>query len=141
MKTLSTNMDLYAKFHDQFLRDFPFAANEGILLAVSGGVDSMVLAHLCHSMGLRIAIAHCNFLLRGADADQDELHVKEWAETHQLPFFITQFDTATIAAEWKKSIQETARDLRYDWLRQIAQANGYRYIATAHQANDNAETL
>jgi tRNA(Ile)-lysidine synthase len=119
-----------------------FAAPGGkTLLAVSGGLDSMVLSHLFLQSGLPLAIAHCNFQLRGADADGDEAFVKEWAEKHGVPFFSTRFDTQLLSEEWKKGIQETARIVRYEWLDEQRKTGGYQHIATAHHANDNAETL
>lgn len=112
-----------------------------VLLAVSGGIDSMVMCHLFLSAGVHFAVGHCNFQLRGADADKDEQLVKDWCAEHNVTFHNTRFDTQAKVEEWKKGIQETARILRYDWLEQIRKENKYRYIATAHHANDNAETL
>lgn len=111
------------------------------LLALSGGIDSMVLAHLLIDAGVLFAVAHCNFKLRAADADGDEAFVKTFAESHNLACFITSFDTATISAEQKKGIQEVARALRYDWLKEIQALHGFGTIITAHHADDNAETL
>lgn len=101
----------------------------------------MVLAHLCLEAGLSFGIGHCNFSLRGAESDGDEQFVRDWALSHNIPFYSTRFDTASIAEELKTGIQETARKLRYDWLEHIRSGNGYASIATAHHAQDNAETL
>ena len=114
---------------------------ERVLAAVSGGLDSMVMAHLLRLAGWPHGIAHCNFRLRGAESDADEALVRAYAEAHEIPFFSTAFDTAEIAAEAKESIQITARRLRYEWFEQIRAANGYDVIATAHRQDDAAETL
>ncbi len=112
-----------------------------VLLAVSGGMDSMCMAYLFSRSNLPFAIAHCNFQLRGEEADKDQQLVSEWAAKHNVPFHTVNFDTADKSAEWKKGTQETARILRYEWLDNIRQTNKYAYIATAHHANDNVETL
>lgn len=132
-------MSLLKRFAEAYTEKWD--GNKPVLLAVSGGVDSMVMAHLYHAAGYSFAVAHCNFQLRGDDANKDEELVKEWCEKHDVKFYATRFDTQSKVEEWKKSIQETARILRYDWLEEIRDKNGYAYIATAHHANDNAETL
>ena len=111
------------------------------LLAVSGGSDSMVLASLFLEAGLQFGVAHCNFRLRGEEADNDERLVSEWCAENQVSFFVTGFDTKQKATEWKKGTQETARILRYEWFEKTRVANGYSKIVTAHHANDNVETL
>jgi len=111
------------------------------LLTVSGGVDSIVLSELFLASKLKFAIAHCNFQLRGAEADKDEELVKEWCAKKNVVFHTVRFDTADKAAEWKKGIQETARILRYEWFEIIRTEHNYSKIATAHHANDNVETL
>ena len=112
-----------------------------MLLAVSGGIDSMAMAHLFLHSGLPFAVGHCNFQLRGAEADADEELVRDWCTQHNISFYNARFDTQAKADYWKKGIQETARILRYEWLEQIRKEQGYTAIATAHHANDNAETL
>lgn len=112
-----------------------------VLLAVSGGIDSMVMAALFHRLGISFGVAHCNFCLRGIDADLDEQLVRDWCNEHDVPFHNIRFDTLARAEELKKGIQETARILRYEWLEGIRSENSYQAIATAHHANDNAETL
>ncbi len=113
----------------------------GGLLAVSGGVDSMVLAQLLLDSNIPFAIAHCNFKLRGADADGDEQFVKSWCLANGVTFHTTSFDTKNMAEEWKKGIQETARILRYEWFEEVRQEHKYAWVATAHHANDSVETL
>ena len=132
------------KIQDEFIAHWhaDFKLPQGAaLLAVSGGVDSMVMAHLFLSSGIAFAVAHCNFCLRGAAADMDEALVQQWCKEHQIVFYATRFNTAHEAEVRKKGIQETARELRYAWLNQIVKDKGYSCLATAHHANDNAETL
>jgi tRNA(Ile)-lysidine synthase len=112
-----------------------------VLLAVSGGMDSMVMADLFLSAGLPVAVAHCNFGLRGADADMDEQLVQQWCEKNSIKFHVIKFATKQKAQEWKKGTQETARILRYEWFELVRQEHHYAKIATAHHANDNVETL
>lgn len=121
-------------------RGYDFTAGR-TLLAVSGGVDSMVMADLCLKAGMPFGVAHCNFGLRGSAADGDEQFVKEWCSSNGVDFFSVQFDTKQKSAEWKKGTQETARILRYEWFEVIRRQHGYTWVATAHHANDNVETL
>ena len=111
------------------------------LLAVSGGIDSMVMADLFLKSDQKFAVAHCNYQLRGDAANKDEQLVATWCREHAVPFFVNHFETTDIAKEWKKGIQETARKLRYDWFTELLQQHGYKFIATAHHANDTVETL
>ncbi|MCB9065852.1 MAG: tRNA lysidine(34) synthetase TilS, partial [Chitinophagales bacterium] len=112
-----------------------------ILLAVSGGMDSMVMADLFLKSGIPFGVAHCNFQLRGEESDGDEQLVKDWCAQNDVRFYSVRFDTEAKMKQWGKAVQETARILRYDWLEQIRKENNYTYLATAHHANDNAETL
>jgi tRNA(Ile)-lysidine synthase len=112
-----------------------------ILLAVSGGIDSMVMAHLFHHLGYKTGIAHCNFSLRGHDSDYDETLVREYAAKNNIPFFSIRFHTKEFAKERGISIQMAARELRYDWFEEVREKNGFDSIAIAHNLNDNIETL
>ena len=112
-----------------------------VLLAVSGGIDSMCMADMFCRAGGEYAIAHCNFHLRGAESDADAEFVEKWAETHGVPFFRADFDTAAYASEHGISIEMAARELRYAWFARIAAQEGFDAVAVAHNANDNAETL
>ncbi len=114
-----------------------------IILAVSGGIDSMYLANRASDIfpEASFAIAHCNFRLRGTESDGDESFVKEWAGRHGIPVHIKRFDTADYAAEHGISIEMAARELRYGWFEELRVSEGYDSIALAHNANDNAETL
>ncbi|HWK98565.1 MAG TPA: tRNA lysidine(34) synthetase TilS, partial [Parapedobacter sp.] len=111
------------------------------LLAVSGGKDSVLMAHLFASAGYAIGIAHCNFQLRGAEADADEALVNGLARQLEVPFYTTTFDTERHAQAHGISIQMAARDLRYEWLETIRASQGYNYIAVAQHRNDHLETL
>jgi tRNA(Ile)-lysidine synthase len=134
-------MDLLAQFKANWKSKAFAAEDQKVLLAVSGGMDSMVMADLFLRSGISFGIAHCNFQLRGEDAEKDQQHVQSWADEYNIPFYTTRFNTQETSENWKRGIQETARILRYEWLDEIRAANGYKYIATAHHANDNAETL
>ncbi|HEY9008302.1 MAG TPA: tRNA lysidine(34) synthetase TilS [Ohtaekwangia sp.] len=112
-----------------------------ILLAVSGGIDSMVMLHLFQQAGFSIAIAHCNFQLRGKDADGDEDFVKTVAAQQNIPCFTTRFDTAAYAEVHKLSIQMAARELRYRWFNEVVTHQGFTKLATAHHLNDSLETV
>ncbi|MBO8444929.1 MAG: tRNA lysidine(34) synthetase TilS [Bacteroidetes bacterium] len=114
-----------------------------VLLAVSGGIDSMCMADLFlrSSCSPDFVLAHCNFHLRGAESDSDEALVAEWAEEHGIRLHKKDFDTAAYASEHGLSIEMAARELRYRWFGELASVNGYSAVAVAHNANDNAETL
>jgi len=114
---------------------------ERILLAVSGGIDSMVMADLFSKTSFDTGIAHCNFKLRGTDSDNDELFVKEYASSAGRPFYTVSFDTKGYAREKRISIEMAARELRYKWFEEIRQKYGYDLVALAHNMNDNIETI
>ncbi len=114
-----------------------------VLLAVSGGVDSMVMADLffkCLDKS-SITLAHCNFHLRGKESDGDEAFVREWAGNHGLAYRKVDFDTVGYAKSHGLSVEMAARELRYGWFASLCGTEGYRAVAVAHNANDNAETL
>lgn len=111
------------------------------LLAVSGGVDSMVLCYLFEEYKVPYAIAHVNFKLRGNESDEDENFIREFALKREIPFFLHVSNTKEYVEENKVSTQMAARDIRYSFLRETAKNNGYDYIVTAHHLNDQAETF
>ena len=121
-----------------------FQKKDRLLLAVSGGVDSVVLCDLCKRAGYDFVIAHCNFQLRGKESERDEAFVKGLATKYGVEFYVRHFDTAAIAAAEKKSIETAARDLRYQWFNELLnhQTNKpIKHILTAHHADDNIETV
>jgi tRNA(Ile)-lysidine synthase len=112
-----------------------------VLMAVSGGIDSMVMADLFTRAVFDTGIAHCNFCLRGREADKDEELVRKFAADHDIQFFSKRFDTKGYAAGNGISIQMAARELRYNWFDEIMKENGFNTTAIAHNLNDNIETL
>jgi tRNA(Ile)-lysidine synthase len=134
-------MNLLQRFKKYIQAEGLFKEKDKLLLAVSGGVDSVVLSELCQQAGYDFAIAHCNFQLREADSDRDEKFVGKLGEKYNVPVHVVKFDTKAIAAERKLSTQEAARELRYSWFEEIREACGYQYILTAHHADDNIETV
>lgn len=112
-----------------------------ILLAVSGGIDSMVMTHLFLQTGYEVGIAHCNFSLRAEESDMDEKMVSEFAVDNSIQFFTTRFETKNYARENGLSVQMAARELRYTWFEEIRKEQGYDSIAVAHNLNDNIETM
>jgi len=111
------------------------------LLAVSGGVDSMVLCDLLDRLNFRFALAHCNFNLRGEMSDQDEAFVQEEALKRKKEIHTISFDTKDFAQKQKVSIQMAARELRYNWFQEIVAKNEFDYLLTAHHADDSLETF
>ena len=111
------------------------------MVAISGGIDSVVLIHLLNHLNFDISLAHCNFQLRGEDSDQDEKFVTKLADQLQLTIFTNSFATTEFAKKEKLSIQLAARKLRYDWFDIILKENKLDYILTAHHADDSLETF
>ena len=114
-----------------------------VLLAVSGGIDSMCMAELfrCSSVDVGFAIAHCNFSLRGEESDSDEALVEKWADGNGVKFHRVRFDTLAYASGNGLSTEMAARVLRYGWFSELCGQNCYDAVAVAHNANDNVETL
>jgi tRNA(Ile)-lysidine synthase len=129
------------QFQNHLQKNVTFLNGRKLLLAVSGGVDSMVLTKLLGTLEYDFAIAHCNFRLRGAESDQDEDFIRSYAEKHKITFHVARFDTAAFASDNKVSIQVAARRLRYAWFEELLETNGYHYLLTAHHADDNLETF
>jgi tRNA(Ile)-lysidine synthetase-like protein len=129
------------KFQSHLATNFPFLENKKLLLATSGGLDSMVMLHLFQNLKYEIAIAHCNFQLRGLESFEDQNFVQEYAVANDISIFITQFDTVNFAKDYKLSTQVAARNLRYDWFYELLETKNYDFILTAHHADDNLETF
>jgi tRNA(Ile)-lysidine synthase len=117
-----------------------FPPQTPLLIACSGGPDSMAAVHLLKALHYPIGIAHCNFKLRPA-ADEEQSFVANYAEIHQIPFYTIDFNTTEIAAQQQISIQEAARILRYEWLETIRKQHQYHFIVTAHHKDDTVETV
>jgi len=117
------------------------SGRESFLLAVSGGIDSMVMLDLFHRNGLKFAIAHCNFSLRGKESDVEEEFVRQTAGKLKKAFFTRKFDTQQVAGDKGISIQMAARELRYQWFSELARDHNYDLIATAHHQDDSVETF
>ncbi|HTF80869.1 MAG TPA: tRNA lysidine(34) synthetase TilS, partial [Cytophagales bacterium] len=111
------------------------------LLAVSGGMDSVVLAHLFKALELDFTLAHCNFQLRGVDSDADERFVSILSNQLSRNFKVKRFEVDTYIQSHKMSVQMAARTLRYTWFEQLAKEGDYDFIVTAHHKNDLAETM
>jgi tRNA(Ile)-lysidine synthase len=129
------------KLKSHIEHNFPFLASKKLLLATSGGLDSMVMAHLFRELKYEIAIVHCNFQLRGVESFGDQKFVTGYAEVNKIPIFVTQFDTEAFAKDYKLSTQVAARDLRYNWFYELLETENYDYILTGHHADDNIETF
>jgi tRNA(Ile)-lysidine synthase len=126
----------------RFLKEKNLPLNQHrYLLAVSGGVDSVVLCALSKEAGLSFAIAHCNFALRGEESERDEAFVKSLGAQMGVEVFVNKFNTVAFAEEHRLSIQEAARKLRYDWFDDVRKNHGFAYTLLAHHANDNIETV
>lgn len=112
-----------------------------IVVALSGGLDSMCLAALLHDLNVSIVLAHCNFGLRGEESDGDEQLVRDWAEQQKISLYVRGFDVPQILKEQGGNMEDTARKLRYSWFEELRQTLGFDLIATAHHQQDNIETL
>jgi len=153
-------MSLLRRFVEYIKNEALFQKKDRLLLAVSGGIDSVVLCELCRQAGYNFEIAHCNFQLRGEESERDEAFIQSVGDSYSAKVFIKKFDTEKYATEKKVSIQVAARELRYEWFENLiaSAAAGplltpedfpktshithcISYILTAHHANDNVETL
>jgi tRNA(Ile)-lysidine synthase len=145
------SQDLLNKFKQNMKTLDLFSPKDKLLLAVSGGVDSVVLCELCKQAGYDFIIAHCNFQLRGEESERDEKFVRSLSKKYKVEVKVKKFDTERFAEENKMSIQEAARVLRYEWFDELvgSQESGVgsqksqlrTHLLTAHHADDNAETV
>ena len=148
-------MDLFSAFQEYILKEKLFSAKDRLVLAVSGGLDSVVLLDLCSRAGYDLVVAHANFGLRGAESRRDEEFVRRLAAGYGREVLVGHFDTAGVVEDRRISVQVAARELRYNWFRELVEASraggtgagpaggggSLRYIVTAHHRDDNIETL
>ena len=129
------------KFKKHITKEFPFLKDTKLLIAISGGVDSVVLFHLLHKLNYDVSLAHCNFKLRGKESDLDEKFIKNLNQISSNQIFTIIFDTEKYAKEHKLSTQIAARELRYNWFQKLITEHKFEYVLTAHHADDNLETF
>ncbi len=132
---------MLASFQNHLQQNFPFLWQKKIILAISGGIDSVVLTHLLHGLDIPFLMAHCNFQLRGEESEGDQRFVE--ALSHQLsaPLAVKRFETKAYGKAHGLNTQLAARVLRYEWFETLRKEKGYDYVLTAHQANDSWETF
>ena len=119
----------------------PFLKDKKLLIAISGGIDSVVLTHLLHDLKFDIALAHCNFQLRGVESDLDEQFIVDLGKKKKIPVFSTKFNTKAYSEKNKLSTQISARELRYNYFKELIEKHAYDFVLTAHHADDNIETF
>ncbi len=129
------------KFQKYIRSNNLLSKNDEILLAISGGIDSVVMLDLFDKSGINYAISHCNFKLRMFESDDDELFVRELAHKYNIDIYVNWTNTKEYAKDNGLSIQEAARDLRYNWFNQVCRHNNYSKIAVAHHQDDRIETF
>jgi tRNA(Ile)-lysidine synthase len=129
------------QFQNHLQNNFPFLKEKKLLLATSGGIDSMVLVYLLDQLKYNFAVAHCNFQLRGEESDGDEAFVISFCNERQIEVFVQKFDTTKFAEDYKFSIQLAARKLRYGWFYELIDNEHFDYLLTAHHLDDSLETF
>ena len=132
---------MFKAFKDHIENKGLFKKNNTLLVALSGGIDSVVLAHLLHSGGYNFSLAHCNFKLRKQDSNFDEEFCRQLAKQLNVDIYVKHFDVKTFQKKNKVSIQMAARELRYLWFKELIENNQFDYLLTAHHGNDVIETL
>jgi tRNA(Ile)-lysidine synthase len=132
---------MFREIIKKILVNFPLITEEYTLLAISGGIDSMVMLDIFQKMDANFEVVHCNFKLRGEESDLDEKFVTDYCKKHQIKYFVENFETEFIANQLKLSIQETARELRYSYFTELMYNYNFEYVLTAHNLNDSFETF
>lgn len=133
--------DILENISKHIIESYPELKKQKVLLAVSGGVDSMVLLHILQFLGYNVSVAHCNFQLRGKESDLDEEFVIKTTEKCGVKCFVKHFDTEKYAGLNKLSIQLAAREIRYQWFYELLQEHSFDYLVTAHHLDDQIETF
>ena len=128
-------------FLSHLKKNFPSISVSKLIIAVSGGVDSIVLFHLCLKLKLNFFVAHCNFKLREKESDLDEKFVRDLAIKHNIKFYTKSFNTKKLSSNYNKSIQMLARELRYSWFEELSKELNVKHILTAHHLDDSLETF
>tara|TARA_Y100001947_G_scaffold159020_1_gene174322 strand:- start:5988 stop:7301 length:1314 start_codon:yes stop_codon:yes gene_type:complete len=128
-------------FLNHLKKNFPSISASKLIIAVSGGVDSIVLFHLCLKLKLNFFVAHCNFKLRKKESDLDEKFVRDLAIKHNIKFYTKSFNTKKLSNNDNKSIQMVARELRYSWFEELSKELNVKHILTAHHLDDSLETF
>ncbi|APG66502.1 tRNA lysidine(34) synthetase TilS [Tenacibaculum todarodis] len=133
---------MHQKFKKHIADNFPFLEGKKLLIAISGGLDSVVLTHIFSTLNVAEAsLAHCNFQLRGNESDLDEQFVVNLGEKLNLKVYQTTFNTKKYSKENKLSTQIAARELRYNWFQKLVKKHSFDFVLTAHHADDNLETF
>ncbi len=132
---------MLTEFQKYIAKEKLFTLKHKLLVAVSGGNDSMAMCELLKEGGFNFAVAHCNFTLRGAESDADASFVEGYCLRNKIKYFYNSFDTASYAKKNRISTQMAARELRYEWFEQLIKRNKFDHLLTAHHLNDNIETF
>ena len=139
---MTTNHDAFIeRFNKYIIGNELVAPDDRILLAVSGGVDSMVMLSLFTECGYKVGVAHCNFCLRGAESEEDEVLVAEEAQKRGIECYNRRFDTLGEMERTGDSMEMAARRLRYEWFDELCAEHGYTAVAVAHHIDDSIETF
>lgn len=129
------------QFQNHINTNLNFLYKQKLLVAVSGGIDSMVLLDLCQKLNFDLAVIHCNFNLRGAESDLETQFIQDFCFKNNIDCIVNYFDTKKYAQQNKLSIQVAARELRYSWFKEQVEKLKFNYLLTAHHADDNLETF
>ncbi len=132
---------LQSRFRNYVNEKKLFKPKKILLVAVSGGLDSICLCHLLSSLGYKFAIAHFNFQLRDADSDLDEAFVRDFSDRAGIIFHLKRGNASEYAKKNRISTQEAARELRYEWFREVCDAYKYQCVVTGHHLDDSIETF
>jgi len=130
-----------AELREHINSNLSFLNDKKLLIAISGGIDSIVLTYLFRKLNYSVSLAHCNFSLRGKESNKDEEFVKDLGEQFQIPTYTVKFETEAYATEKGISIQMAARELRYNWFQEISEKNNIDFVLTAHHKEDVLETF